>query len=237
VKVAASTLLRSRAVTRKNNGEVGTSMKDLLKDVEVEKPKPEPKSRPSPPAPPSTTARGDDRTAFMDAMAGVRPLKDKGPPPKRNDPRARRPAPPAEPSGDVEARARLAALVGGGVRFEVERDDELVRGWRVGTPARAASALTKRGVVPEATVDLHGMTADEAERVLVRFLRAQHRRGVGRVCVVHGKGLHSEGGVGVLRDRAIHAITDGGGAPVVAAFATAPASLGGSGALMVQLTR
>lgn len=221
-------------MARKKKGEFGTSMKDLLQDVEVQKPKPaplKPKERPS------TAARGDDRTAFMDAMVGVRPLKDKGPPPVRGQGRPRRPVPPAESSGDVEARARLAALVGGGVRFEVERDDDLVQGWRVGTPARAAHALGRRGAVPEATIDLHGMTAAEAERELVRFLRAQQRRGVRRVCVVTGKGLHSEGGVGVLRDRAVRTITDGGAAPVVAAFASAPASLGGAGALMVQLTR
>jgi len=213
-------------------------MKDLLKDLEVEDPAPPaPPARPKPVERPSATARGEDRTAFMDAMVGVRPLKDKGPPPKPGARRARRPAPPVEASGDAEARARLAALVGGGVRFEVERDDELVRGWRLGTSSRAADALSKRGIAPEASLDLHGMTADAAERELVRFLRAEHRRGVRRVCVVHGKGLHSEGGVGVLGDRVVRAITDGGAAPVVAAFASAPAHLGGAGALMVQLTR
>jgi len=55
------------------------------------------------------------------------------------------------------------------------------------------------------------------------------------VCVVHGKGLRSEGGVGVLRDAAVDALVDSGAATLVLAFVTAPESCGGSGALLVEL--
>lgn len=139
-------------------------------------------------------------------------------------------------SADEEARARLGALVAGGVRFEIEREDELVRGRRVGTPPSVDAELGRRGVAPEGILDLHGKSGAEAERAVVRFVRARQRRGARRLCIVHGKGKHSEGGLGVLRERVIHALTEGGAAPVVLAFSTASQELGGSGALVVQLT-
>ncbi|MBX3274956.1 MAG: Smr/MutS family protein [Sandaracinaceae bacterium] len=242
-------------MARETKKDVGTSLRDLLAGVSPAPPREAAKREPAkaPPAKPakappakapeasrpSEGLRGDDRVRFMDAMVGVRPLAARTV--------AKRVARPASAQieaarvrgsgADEEARARLAALVAGAIRFCVEREDDRVRGWRADGAERAARELERRGVVPEATLDLHGMRAAEAERALVRFVRHQHRRGVRRVCVIHGKGLHSEGGAGVLADRVIHALTEGGAAPVVTAFATAPQELGGAGALLVQLVR
>jgi DNA-nicking Smr family endonuclease len=186
---------------------------------------------------PSEALRGEDRIAFFDAYAGVKPLGGPSRAVAGESPPPSRPAAPAARRADDEARARLAALVAGGVRFELERVDERIRGRRAGAPARTVEALERRGVVPEASLDLHGLRGADAEREVVRFVRREHRRGARRLCIVHGKGLHSEGGVGVLRDHVVHALTEGGAAPIVRAFATAPAALGGSGALLVELTR
>ena len=65
-------------------------------------------------------------------------------------------------------------------------------------------------------------------------MRTEHRRGLRRILVVCGKGLHSAGPP-VLRDAALDALTRGGAAPLVLAVASAPISLGGTGALLVQL--
>ena len=237
-------------MAREKKNEVGTSFADLLKDVDLKPadqkpatPKKRAKNartlrRPAepPPPPPSSELVGDDRAAFMNAMGGVRRLEEKGPPAQS------RPARPVAPGPDVSAsdavvRARLAALVGGGVRFNVERDGDRVRGWRVGTAERIARELEGQRATPGATLDLHGLRAAEAERQLVRFVRKQRERGVRRVCIVHGKGLHSEHGVGVLGDHTLDILTHGGAAPLVLAFATAAPNLGGSGALIVQLIR
>lgn len=241
-------------MAREKKREVGTSLRDLLKDARVETPREEapkkaPPARRSKPPPktkaaaaddgrPSDGLVGDDRVAFQDAMMGVRPLRAKtaakASPPRGTVAEAAR----VRGSGaDEEARARLGALVASQIRFRVERDGEQILGWRAGTPERAARDLQKKGVAPEASVDLHGLTAGDAERAIVKLLRAQHRRGVQRVCVVHGKGLHSEGGIGILGDVVVRAMTEGGAAPVVLAFATAPRELGGAGALLVQLIR
>ncbi len=180
----------------------------------------------------SQTLRGDDRIAWHDAFSGVRPLGAKD----RARARVAPTPPPSAPSpGDEEARARLAALVGGGVRFEILRDGDEVRGRRAGSSESALRALMRNDARPGATLDLHGMRASEAEREVVRFLRAEQRRGMRRVLIVHGKGLHSDGGP-VLSEVVVRAISEGGAAPVVQAFVTASHALGGSGALMIELT-
>lgn len=223
---------------RKQKDHVGTSLGELLEDVDLGEPAEERVvgraiEAPEPPRPSrnrSEALRGDDRIAFMDAMSGVVPL-DRSPPSRVwNVPRE-------GSSADDAARARLAALVGGGVHFTVERTDDLVFGRRAGTPAAVALDLSRRGVAPEATLDLHGVRADDALRELVRFVRAQYRRGHRRVRVVHGKGLHSPGGAGVLGSVVVSGLSEGGAAPVVLAFASAHADLGGAGALIVQLVR
>ena len=157
--------------------------------------------------PTSQTLRGDDRIAWHDAFSGVRPLS--GAKDRARGRVAPTPPAPAPSLGDEEARARLAALVAGGVRFDVVRDGDEVRGRRAGS--------------------------SEAEREVVRFLRAEQRRGMRRVLIVHGKGLHSDAGA-VLSDVVVRAITEGGAAPVVQAFVTASNALGGSGALLIELT-
>lgn len=226
-------------MAREKKRDAKTSLRGLLEGVVL--PPPPKKRAPAPPPAKRASERlaGDDRVVWEDAMIGVRPLAAKTVA-KKASPKQQAMAQAIRARGsgaDEEARARLAALVASGIRFHVEREGACVVGWRAGTPERTARELAGRGGVPEATLDLHGQRAEDAVRAVVKFVRACHRKGMRRLCVVHGKGLHSEGGVGVLGDRVVRALTDGGAAPVVQAFATAPSELGGAGALLVQLTR
>ena len=59
--------------------------------------------------------------------------------------------------------------------------------------------------------------------------------GISRLLIVHGKGLHSAGGIGVLALAVVDSLTEGRAAALVRALMTAPQRLGGSGALAVQL--
>lgn len=235
---------------------VGTSLAGLLRGVDLSK-KPEPappksppktkrkKAAPLPPGPaatapasveprPSDTLRGSDKIAFHQAMNGVRPIHAAKSPSVKTRPA---PAPVALDRADEEARARLGALVGGGVDFDLAFDGDRVLGRRRGLPLRLADDLSRKAVVPDATLDLHGLRGDEASREVTRWLRSEHRRGAGVVCVVTGKGLHNESGISVLRDRVVKAMTEGGAAPVVRAFGSAHRTRGGTGALMVVLHR
>lgn len=205
---------------------------------------PEPPPKGEEPTPPPAHSY-EDRVAFSQAFADVRPLARRqrgGGGDYVTEPYLRRPADapscpsaPVDSGAEARARARLDALVAGGVQFHVDRDEGWVEGERKGAPREALRGLRRRGVVPEAQLDLHGLVAEEAERKLARFIRERHRRGVRRLLVVHGKGHHSEGGAGVLGDRVVRVLTEGRAAPLVDAFITAPARLGGGGALLVQL--
>jgi DNA-nicking Smr family endonuclease len=204
-------------------------------------PAPEPLMRvikPSPAKSPDAPLSGGELRALNDAYAGVRKLGGKP-----------RPMPYREvaPStqhderqvlarqDDAAARARLGELVGGGVRFKVTRDDDHVQGLREGVSPKHLARIEGRGFSPEATLDLHGERAADVATRVASFVRTARRKCAKHVIVITGKGLHSEGGVSVLRDAAVKALTAGGAAPVVAAFCTAHPDHGGSGALCVLL--
>jgi DNA-nicking Smr family endonuclease len=84
---------------------------------------------------------------------------------------------------------------------------------------------------PEASIDLHGMTVSEAEAALSAFLEACARRGLEKVLVVTGKGIHSQGEpvLGKISRRVIEA------SPWAGRYGVADAASGGGGALWVAL--
>jgi len=46
---------------------------------------------------------------------------------------------------------------------------------------------------PEAELDIHGQTRDEAERSLEKFFAESREKGFEKILIIHGKGNHSEG--------------------------------------------
>jgi DNA-nicking Smr family endonuclease len=139
-------------------------------------------------------------------------------------------------SAEEEARSRLERLVASGVSFQIEREPDYVRGLRNDVPPRVLRELSRR-TRAHATLDLHGKTQPEARAAVTAFVRDAARKGLSAVCLVHGKGHHSEGGQGVLREVVVAALTETGAAPHVLAFVSAPEALGGSGALLVEIGR
>src|SRR5207248_2161826 len=103
---------------------------------------PAPAPPPSPTTRPSETLRGHDRTAFYDAMAGVRGLGAQQAPRATPIKLPPAPAPSAEREGDRAARARLAALVSGGLRFELRREDDWQAGLRHDAPRGTLEELS-----------------------------------------------------------------------------------------------
>jgi DNA-nicking Smr family endonuclease len=146
----------------------------------------------------------------------------------------------AKSAAEAEAdtvRDHLRALVEGRSRFEISDDGLRMEGRRVDLPHDALRRL-RRGLLPvDARLDLHGMSAGEARRAVAAFVRTMHARGERCLLVVHGKGEHSPGGVGVLRGEIAAWLSQGAGSEHVAAFATATARDGGEGAIYVLLMR
>jgi DNA-nicking Smr family endonuclease len=83
-------------------------------------------------------------------------------------------------------------------------------------------------------LDLHGQTLASASTSVHRFIQesrsARHRC----VCIVHGRGLNSPGGVSVLKGAVRQQLTR---MPGVLAFCDAPTADGGTGAVYVLLRR
>ena len=88
-----------------------------------------------------------------------------------------------------------------------------------------------RKMAPQQTLDLHGMTAEEASAALEDFLRQASRKGLKKVLVIHGKGIHSDGRP-VLKKTAFKVIEM---SPHAGEFGTADNKDGGSGAVWVLL--
>ncbi|MFI5308612.1 MAG: Smr/MutS family protein [Polyangiales bacterium] len=237
--------------------DIGTAMRPLLEHAGLNKVKPTREQRPKtllppgpstpsaipslpPSAPPPSLAelaraqRGD-RAALHGAYAGVEPIKR----PKRGrvavDRRRTLVPPPRDDAGEQAARARLAALVGSGVRFTIERDEGWVRGLRAGVSDKLLGRLSASGFGPEANLDLHGMRREQAQKAISDFVRAEHRRGARRLLLIVGKGQHSEDGIGVLAETAVDTLSRGLAAPLVSAFASAHERHGGRGAIAVLL--
>jgi DNA-nicking Smr family endonuclease len=82
-------------------------------------------------------------------------------------------------------------------------------------------------------LDLHGQTAAEAIATLEQFIEGRrHRHRC--VCVVHGRGLHSKENVSVLKARVRQYLRRH---PAVLAYADAPRTDGGRGAVYVLLRK
>jgi DNA-nicking Smr family endonuclease len=181
----------------------------------------------------------DEAMSFHRLMSGVAPLpNDKpgraGADPTRNQ-RASEIAARARAEAE-SARDRLSALVTGGIRFEVTDDGRHLEGRRTDTPPEALRKL-RRGLLPiDARLDLHGMSAEEAENAVFAFLTKARANRERTVLLIHGKGDHSPGQRAVLRGEIGAWLSQGRASRLVSAFATAREDDGGEGATYVSLT-
>ena len=93
----------------------------------------------------------------------------------------------------------------------------------------------RNGKIPvEDSIDLHGHTRDTARQMLLDFILNSQLEGFKLVCIVHGKGYHSEDSRPVLKAMVNKWLQN---IDQVLAFATAQPRDGGSGAVYVLLKR
>jgi DNA-nicking Smr family endonuclease len=168
-----------------------------------------------------------ERAPTLGELVGpVRPL---APAPKR--------VPPAAPKRVPRAPSMHASPAYAGQpapSFAVEDDGSSIKGAREEQKAALRDlALGRLPVVAE--LDLHGLTAAEAERKLHLFCDRQRRSRRCVVLVVHGRGTHSAGGRGVLRDQIGAWLSHPPLAHLVLCFTTARQRDGGAGATYVLL--
>jgi DNA-nicking Smr family endonuclease len=165
------------------------------------------------PAPPDTDL-------FRQALDGVIPLMpsnrvSSSAPPRRPPVHSARPSPIADTLSDHGAG-----------------DEPLTEFLRPGI-SRMILRKLRRGQIPlQDSLDLHGLNSDKARLLLLEFLRHATQRGLRHVCVIHGKGWHTDGGEGILKIRTRHWLTQ---CAEVLAFCEAPPNAGGGGAVLVLL--
>lgn len=210
-------------------------------------PPPRAEARPAPRRPePVRTATSDldDEMSFHRMMSGVTPL-DAGAKARVPLTTEVRPGEQRLKAAEVQARAaasaeaaiaHLHAIVDDVARFEVSDDGRRVEGRRVDAPADLVRSL-RRGMLPiDGRLDLHGLTAAQAQDKLVEFLRAMRARNERCVLVIHGKGERGPGSP-VLRGEMSAWLSQGKAREHVLAFTTARDDDGGEGAVYVALRR
>jgi DNA-nicking Smr family endonuclease len=182
--------------------------------------------------PDDTGPEVDDATLFRSAIGPVRPLPDVAAIPQRPRPRplarmAHRDEDDARASFRQSLRPTLpgADLLQAGDALSFRRDQ---------VPARVLQRLRRGEYAAQDELDLHNCDAPRAEALLRDFMLQARQSELGCVRIVHGKGLHSDSGIPVVKnlvDRLLRQRAD------VLAFHSAPPAQGGHGAVLVLLAR
>jgi DNA-nicking Smr family endonuclease len=169
----------------------------------------------------------EDSDVFRDAVRDVKPLA----PVNRvvHDIPKPRPHPAKREEDERAVLAELAHLALDGDDVEIEDDATFLR---PGLPRDILRKLRRTHWVIQDTLDLHGLTGDEAVAETAVFLAACRRDGRRCVRIVHGKGLRSPGKEPVLKRRIRKLLTR---RDEVLAFVEPPALHGGGGAVIVLL--
>ncbi len=161
-------------------------------------------------------ASDDEARLFEAAMRDVEQLPEKG------DSEPAPPAPPVPRAGTERAAAPDLP--------------ELRAGSTAGSDARTMERLRRGRLRPQARLDLHGLTQDEAHRALVGFVVGAREAGRRCVLVITGRGRASFG-AGVLRAQAPRWLNTAPLRAHILGFAEAQPKDGGAGALYVLLKK
>lgn len=185
----------------------------------------------------------DEAELFKSAMRDAKPLAARGDAPLA----ARGDAPPTE-SGDAPSPVNSGPTVrpdradGASARRipptpgAAGKLPEIRAGETAGLDRRTMDRLRRGQMRPEARLDLHGSTREEAHRELTEFLHRARDDGKRCVIVITGRGRASFGG-GVIRNETPRWLNLPALRPLVLGFAEAQPKDGGAGALYVLLRR
>ncbi|NBC28482.1 MAG: hypothetical protein GVY29_00645 [Spirochaetes bacterium] len=113
------------------------------------------------------------------------------------------------------------------VNLDPERDGA----GRSSSRGAGSGSVAPKNLPIQDTLDLHGMTRAEAEARTESFIQDASHRGLGKVLVIYGKGLHSRDGA-VLRSSIHRMLQDH---PLTGAMGTPDRRDGGSGAVWVVI--
>ena len=107
--------------------------------------------------------------------------------------------------------------------------DASVKEYPPGRADRIEKRRTLRNMNPQAELDLHGKTRVEAIDLLNGFLRDAQLKGLRKVLIIHGKGIHSKTGPTIGKE--VRTFLEA--SPIAGETGTPHRSMGGSGAVWV----
>ena len=153
-------------------------------------------------------------------------------------------APASAPEPPQHSRPRLSPFaLGEKTRAPERRDLAPTLPAPLQMDARTHGKMTRGKLVPEARIDLHGLTLAEAHPELIRFILNAQSQGMRLVLVITGKGKQLEDlgpipqRMGALRHQVPHWLRLPPLGPVVLQVSEAHLKHGGSGACYVYLRR
>ncbi|MCW8955490.1 MAG: Smr/MutS family endonuclease [Gammaproteobacteria bacterium] len=172
----------------------------------------------------SDNKNNDDKDLFKQAMSDVTPIKQTRVSLKPKPSVVKKRAQPAHHETIADTLSD---------EFVPEAGDFL-EFMRPGTQKSLLKQLRNGKLPVEGHIDLHGYTRDNARKTLLGFIQHAQQQGYKIVCVVHGKGYHSEDGRPVLKALVNKWLQN---IPEVLAFATAQPRDGGTGAVYALLKK
>src|ERR1044072_1182725 len=167
-----------------------------------------------------------DVDLFAAAMSGVKPLKG-----HKRAGHAKTVIPRPKAEGPLGAQKRSLAAFGMTKEPELSLDDQ-------NFDRDISRSLSPGELLPQASLDLHGMSLAPAERAVATFLEDVTARGLRVVLIVTGKGLRLEGGRmlgGRIRSEFVGWLNRADNRHRVRAVRAADARHGGGGAFYVLL--
>ncbi|MBD3421010.1 MAG: hypothetical protein GF398_12895 [Chitinivibrionales bacterium] len=102
------------------------------------------------------------------------------------------------------------------------------------TPRRSAKAASGRRR-PRITLDLHGATAEQAQRLILERIDHAQQSGIKELLIIHGKGYHSLEGEGPVLKTLVRQMTGGILRNIIRDWAPAGPREGGEGATIIRL--
>ena len=175
----------------------------------------------------------EEKDLLQRAMKGVAPISNDRVEPHKAAPKAKPNARRATLDQSVAADAGLQIL---DLDQLANRQENLAGAhleWSdTGVSSRTMRDLRRGLYEYRATLDLHGLTAENASRRLAAFLQHCENESIRSLIVVHGKGFGSDSGVPVIKSNVERWLISH---PQVIAFCSAQPRDGGTGAVYVLL--
>lgn len=188
---------------------------------------PQKKDAPVPEKKPADSGVSDDASAFLLAMRKTRPLAGKG---REIAPRPSCRENPVREQGFEE-------LLAAQTEFTLSYSDEYMEGKAAGLDEMVMNRLRHGQLSPEASLDLHGLNAEQAFETLRVFIRDAWFKGLRALLVVTGRGKNSPAGQSVLRRKLHEWLAHEPFKRVVLAFCTARPHDGGPGSVYILLRK